>query len=133
LHLAANNLNGSIPLSLGEALGSSLQYLELSSNLLTGELPRTLTEAMPRLHTLYIEPKVDGPSPWSLTGTLPADMGSTAGLPNLRWVLSSFWKLWRFVLVFSVSRVGGVQVHGKCKLCPVHCSWMPHADFASNL
>lgn len=86
LHLSGNNLVGSIPNSLGVALGPSLQYLDLASNMLRGELPTTLLGGMPRLHTLYIEPKLDSNATWALTGTLPSAMGTAAGLPNLRYL-----------------------------------------------
>lgn len=85
LHLAANNLHGQIPSSLGTALGTTLQLLDLSSNLLEGDIPQTLLRGMPRLHTLYIEPKLDDDR-WRLRGTLPDDMGAASGLPNLRYL-----------------------------------------------
>ena len=86
LHLSGNNLVGSIPNTLGVALGPSLQYLDLASNMLRGELPTTLLGGMPRLHTLYIEPKLDGNATWALTGSLPPAMGTATGLPNLRYL-----------------------------------------------
>jgi hypothetical protein len=85
LHLAANGLRGTLPDSLGAALGPSLQYLELSSNVLRGTLPASLLRGMPRLHTLYAEPRTDDAAD-KLTGTLPADMGAASGLPNLRFL-----------------------------------------------
>ena len=86
VHLSGNNLVGCIPNTLGVALGPSLQYLDLASNMLRGELPTTLLGGMPRLHTLYIEPKLDGNATWALTGSLPPAMGTATGLPNLRYL-----------------------------------------------
>ena len=85
LQLAANGLLGTLPDSLGTALGPSLQYLELGSNQLRGELPQSLLSGMPRLHTLYVEPRTDEVVD-KLTGTLPAGMGDADGLPNLRFL-----------------------------------------------
>lgn len=47
--LSANNLAGQIPSSLGPALQSTLQHLDLHSNRLHGVLPQTLLRNMPRL------------------------------------------------------------------------------------
>lgn len=85
LHLASNNLVGTIPITLGQALGPSIQLLDLSSNLLTGQLPVTLLRGLPRLHTLYVEPKTND-TEFRLSGSLPADMGDPSGLPNLRYL-----------------------------------------------
>eukprot|EP01065_Artemidia_motanka_P032095 TRINITY_DN39147_c0_g1_i1.p1 TRINITY_DN39147_c0_g1~~TRINITY_DN39147_c0_g1_i1.p1 ORF type:complete len:718 (+),score=191.25 TRINITY_DN39147_c0_g1_i1:78-2156(+) len=85
VHLASNNLRGSIPQGLGEALAGSLQLLDLSSNFLVGALPGSLVRGMPFLHTLYVEPASDSEE-FKLTGTLPEDMGLASGLPNLRYL-----------------------------------------------
>ena len=85
VQLPSNNLRGAIPAGLGKGLAQTLQLLDLSSNLLEGELPQTLLMGLPRLHTLYVEPQVDELQ-YRLTGTLPAGMGSGGGLPNLRYL-----------------------------------------------
>jgi hypothetical protein len=85
LHLASNNLVGTLPVELGVGLRQTLQYLDLHSNMLTGEIPQSLLLGLPKLHTLYIEPKVDELQ-WRLRGMLPAAMGSATGLPNLRYL-----------------------------------------------
>jgi len=85
VQLPANNLVGTIPVSLGPALSSTLQLLDLSSNVLRGELPQTVLSGLPVLHTLFIEPGTDAPTD-KLTGSLPAAMGSAGGLPNLRFL-----------------------------------------------
>lgn len=85
IHLASNNLQGQIPESFGESLGSTLQFLDLSSNLLEGTLPTSLLLGMPRLHTLFVEPRSDK-AQYRLKGSLPENMGSANGLPNLRYL-----------------------------------------------
>ena len=86
IHLASNNLRGTLPTDIWGALAPTLQLLDLSSNLIGGILPHTLTTGLARLHTLYLEPKIDDRPEWSLKGTLPANMGSSTGLPNLRYL-----------------------------------------------
>lgn len=86
IHLASNNLRGTLPSDIWGAFAPTLQLLDLSSNLIGGVLPHTLTTGMPRLHTLYLEPKHDDRPEWSLNGTLPQNMGSSTGLPNLRYL-----------------------------------------------
>ena len=79
LHLVSNNLDGAIPESLGPALGPTIQLIDLSSNVLGGTLPLSLLAGLPRLHTLFIEPKFDHNPDWQLKGTLPDDMGTSTG------------------------------------------------------
>jgi hypothetical protein len=86
LSLPSNNLTGQIPDSLGPGLSSTIQYLELSSNLFTGTLPSSLLQGMPRLHTLYVEPGSSDELRHKLQGSLPPNMGSADGLPNLRYL-----------------------------------------------
>jgi predicted MPP superfamily phosphohydrolase len=87
LHLSSNGLAGQIPTSLGEALAPSLQLLDLSNNRLTGSLPTSLF-AMPRLHTLFVEPETNY-TEHRLLGSLPASIGEASGLPSLRFLALS--------------------------------------------
>eukprot|EP00039_Didymoeca_costata_P001043 m.49197 g.49197 ORF g.49197 m.49197 type:complete len:906 (+) comp10603_c0_seq1:100-2817(+) len=81
VHLASNNLVGEIPGSLGAALAPTLQLLDLSGNTLNGTIPMNLLSNLPKLHTLYIEPRENQSE---LRGSLPDDMGIT--VPNLRYL-----------------------------------------------
>lgn len=85
VQLLANNLVGPIPTGLGPALSSTIQLIDLSANRLSGVLPQSLLLGLPVLHTLFVEPATDDPAD-KLTGTLPTEMGSAEGLPNLRFL-----------------------------------------------
>lgn len=85
LQLPSNNLTGQLPSGMGAALAPSLQLLDLSSNLLTGSVPRSLF-AMPRLHSLFLSPRDDNSTALQLTGSLPDDIGAPTGLPSLRYL-----------------------------------------------
>ena len=86
LHLVSNNLHGEIPAALGPVLSPTIQLIDLSSNCLSGTLPQSLLRGLPRLHSLFIEPKFDDRPDWRLNGSLPDDMGAITGLPNLRFI-----------------------------------------------
>jgi hypothetical protein len=105
LHLASNRLAGQIPAALGPALAPSLQLLDLSSNRLTGSLPSSLF-AMPRLHTLFVEPETNK-TRHRLQGSLPASIGEESGLPSLR-----FLALSRNMLTGSIpASLGSLSCH----------------------
>merc|ERR1711865_1305608 len=83
LQLPSNDLAGRLPdLS---ALASTLQLVDLSANLLTGTVHPSIWH-MPKLHSLFLEPKLDFVEEIRLKGTLPSDLGDSSGLPNLRFL-----------------------------------------------
>ena len=85
LHLAGNGLTGTLPSSLGTALSTTIQLIDLSSNRVSGTVPASLFSNLPKLHTLYLGPRDGGGGDARVgvvSGTLPADIGIS--VPNLR-------------------------------------------------
>ncbi len=73
IRLDENNLDGTIPASLGGLL--SLQYLELDTNKLSGIIPDELGN-LPSLQQLYLSGN-------QLTGSIPTALGA---ITNLKWL-----------------------------------------------